>query len=80
MFAELSDYRDAQLDDSLCEELEKHLDGCAPCKVFLASLEATITECRKSPSENPAGQKTIRVRRELAQNYKRIVAAVAARP
>jgi RNA polymerase sigma-70 factor (ECF subfamily) len=79
MFAELSDYLDEQLDDSLCEELEKHLDGCAPCKVFLASLEATITECRKSPSENPPGQKTVRLRRELAQNYKRTVSALAAR-
>ena len=79
MFAELSNYLDEQLDDSLCEELEKHLDGCAPCKVFLASLEATIAECRKSPSESPAGQKTIRLRSELAQNYKRTVAALAAR-
>jgi RNA polymerase sigma-70 factor (ECF subfamily) len=79
MFAELSDYLDERLDDSLCEELEKHLDGCAPCKVFLASLEATIAECRKSPSESPAGQKTIRLRSELAQNYKRTVAALAAR-
>ena len=79
MFAELSDYLDEQLDDSLCEELEKHLDGCAPCKAFLASLEATIAECRKSPSESPAGQKTIRLRGELTQNYKRTVAALAAR-
>jgi RNA polymerase sigma-70 factor (ECF subfamily) len=79
MFAELSDYLDEQLDDSLCEELEKHLDGCAPCKVFLASLEATIAECRKSPSESPGAQKTVRLRRELAQNYKRTVAALAAR-
>lgn len=79
MFAELSDYLDEQLDDSLCEELEKHLDGCAPCKVFLASLEATIAECRKSPSESPAGQKTDRLRRELTQNYRRTVAALAAK-
>jgi RNA polymerase sigma-70 factor (ECF subfamily) len=79
MFAELSDYLDEQLDDSLCEELEKHLDGCAPCKVFLASLEATIAECRKSPSESPVGQKTDRLRRELTQNYRRTVAALAAK-
>lgn len=34
MFAELSNYLDEQLDDSLCEQLEQHLDGCGPCKVF----------------------------------------------
>ena len=79
MFAELSDYLDEQLDDSLCEELEKHLDGCAPCKVFLASLEAAIADCRKLPPESPAGQKTVRLRRELAQSYKRTLAALAAR-
>src|ERR1039457_4843963 len=31
MFAELSNYLDEQLDDSLCEELERHLKGCEPC-------------------------------------------------
>ena len=79
MFAQLSNYLDEQLDDSLCEELEKHLNGCEPCKAFLASLEATIEECRNSPSESPAREKAVRLRRELAQNYKRTVAALAAR-
>ena len=37
LFAELSNYLDERLDDSLCEELQKHLDDCAPCKAFLAS-------------------------------------------
>ena len=77
MFAELSDYLDEQLDDSLCEQLEKHLDGCGPCKVFLASLAATIDECRKSPAERPASRKTAKLRRELAENYKRTAAAIA---
>lgn len=79
MFAELSDYLDEQLDDSLCEELERHLDGCGPCKVFLASLKATIDECRKLPSECSARPKTMRLRKELVQNYKRTVAAITAR-
>jgi RNA polymerase sigma-70 factor (ECF subfamily) len=38
MFAELSNYLDDELDDSLCEELEKHMGGCEPCKAFLSSL------------------------------------------
>jgi len=58
MFAELSNYLDEQLDDSLCEELERHLDGCGPCKVFLASLEATIEQCRRLPAECPTGEKS----------------------
>jgi RNA polymerase sigma-70 factor, ECF subfamily len=76
MFAELSDYLDEQLDDSLCEELEKHLDGCGPCKAFLASLEATIEQCRRSPAECPRGKKALSVRKELMKNYARVVATV----
>ncbi len=76
MFAELSNYLDEQLDDSLCEELERHLDGCGPCKVFLASLEATIEQCRRAPAESPSGKTAIRLRKELMKKYNRAVATV----
>jgi RNA polymerase sigma-70 factor (ECF subfamily) len=76
MFAELSNYLDEQLDDSLCEELERHLDGCGPCKVFLASLEATIEQCRKSPAESPSGRTAVRLRKALMKNYARAMATV----
>jgi RNA polymerase sigma-70 factor (ECF subfamily) len=76
MFAELSNYLDEQLDDSLCEELEKHMDGCGPCKAFLASLEATILECRTSPAEHPAKGIATSARKELMKNYARVAAIV----
>ncbi len=72
MFAELSNYLDEQIDDSLCDELEKHLDGCEPCKAFLASLQATIEQCRKSPAECPNGKKAAKLRKEILENYSRI--------
>jgi RNA polymerase sigma-70 factor (ECF subfamily) len=78
MFAELSSYLDEQLDDSLCDELEQHLGDCAPCKTFLTTLETTIEECRTSPPEQLKGQKVVRLRRELARNYRR--ASVALKP
>jgi RNA polymerase sigma-70 factor (ECF subfamily) len=74
MFAELSNYLDEQLDDSLCEELEKHLDACQPCKVFLATLEETIEDCRKSPAESPNRKRAARGRKALMENYARMVA------
>ena len=77
LFAELSNYLDDQLDDSLCEELEKHIGGCGPCQVFLASLEATIEQCRKAPAECPTSKEATRLRRELVRNYKRAVATLA---
>lgn len=72
MFAELSNYLDEQLDDSLCAELEKHLDGCEPCKEFLSSLQATIEQCRKSPAECPNGKRAAKLRKEILKNYNRI--------
>jgi RNA polymerase sigma-70 factor, ECF subfamily len=74
MFAELSDYLDEQLDDSLCQELEKHLDGCGPCKAFLASLEATIQQCRTSPAESPDREKAADLSRKLLADYERMAA------
>jgi RNA polymerase sigma-70 factor (ECF subfamily) len=65
MFAELSNYLDEQLDDSLCDELERHLDGCGPCKAFLASLEATIRECRRVPSQSPDRAYAEKLREEV---------------
>jgi RNA polymerase sigma-70 factor (ECF subfamily) len=74
MFAELSNYLDEQLDDSLCDELEKHLDRCEPCKAFLSTLQATIEQCRKSPADCPKGTKAAELRKELLKNYRRIPA------
>ncbi len=74
MFAELSNYLDEQLDDSLCEELERHLNGCEPCKVFLSSLEATIKQCRKLPAENPDREKATELRMKVLADYEQLVA------
>ena len=69
MFAELSNYLDEQLDDSLCEELERHLGGCDPCQAFLANLEATIEECRRLPSQTPDRAKAVKLRKEVMDRY-----------
>ena len=69
LFAQLSDYLDERLDDSLCEKLEEHLDGCEPCKAFLASLEATIAQLSSLPSETPSKAQAARIRRELLSRF-----------
>jgi RNA polymerase sigma-70 factor (ECF subfamily) len=74
LFAELSNYIDEQLDDSLCAELEKHFDGCEPCKAFLSNLEATIEQCRHAPSDCPDSRLATKLRKELMENYYRISA------
>ena len=74
MFAELSNYLDEQLDDSLCEELERHLEGCEPCQAFLSSLQATIEQCRRSPAGSPDPKKAGRLRRKVMKDYERMAA------
>jgi RNA polymerase sigma-70 factor (ECF subfamily) len=76
MFAELSNYLDDELDDSLCEELEKHMDGCEPCKAFLASLEKSIQVCRTAPNESPDPRVAARFRRELMAEYQGLMSKI----
>jgi len=74
MFAELSNYLDEELDDSLCEELERHLGGCEPCQAFLSSLKATVEQCRRSPAESPDREKAAQLRVKVLADYERLVA------
>ncbi len=39
----LNDYVDGDIDPGLCEEFEKHLAGCNPCKVVVDNVRKTIT-------------------------------------
>jgi len=69
MFAELSNYLDDTLDDSLCNELEKHMRGCEPCQVFLSTLESSIQQCRATPNAAPDPQLAAKLRRELLEKF-----------
>lgn len=69
MFAELSDYLDEELDDSLCNELERHLAGCEPCKAFLNDLERSIEQCRAMPNAAPDPVTAAKLRRKLLEQY-----------
>jgi RNA polymerase sigma-70 factor (ECF subfamily) len=76
LFAQLSDYLDNALDDSLCEELEKHMDGCQSCQAFLASLEETIQHCRQAPNECPDPRVAAKLRRDLLAKYQGLMAKI----
>jgi RNA polymerase sigma-70 factor, ECF subfamily len=65
MFSKLSEYLDDQLDDTLCDELEKHLGGCEPCQAFLSSLQTTVEQLRKLPDEPLDTQKARTIRKNL---------------
>ncbi len=74
MFAELSNYLDEELDTSMCEELERHISGCEPCKAFLASLESTIEQLRHFPGDSPNHAKAAALRTEILSRYEQALA------
>lgn len=79
MFSELSNYLDEELDDSLCAEMEKHIQGCEPCKAFLASLAETIQTCRSACNEAPNPHAAAKLRRNVLAEYRNVMAQMSKR-
>lgn len=51
----LSDYVDGEIDPEICEEFEKHMEGCNPCQVVVDNIRKTITLYKQDqPVEIPA--------------------------
>ena len=42
MFESLSGYIDGDLDESMCEQIKLHMQGCDPCEKFLDSFRRSI--------------------------------------
>ena len=53
----LSSYIDAELDPSLCEEIERHMAGCNPCVAFLNTLKKTVVLYRSCGEQDDVPQK-----------------------
>lgn len=69
VFALLSEYLNLELPPDACQEIEAHIDGCAPCVEFAESLRKTVELCRRyQPSElpQPLGESA---RRQLLDAY-----------
>ena len=73
-FALLSDYLNFELPPDACEEIERHMSGCAPCIEFAESLRTTVELCRRyQPAElpGPLGQEA---RERLFEAWQKMVA------
>jgi len=38
----LSEYIDEDLDPSMCDQIEEHMNGCSPCVAFVNTLKKTV--------------------------------------
>ncbi len=75
LFAALSDYMDGVVDDAVCSEMDRHINDCAPCQAFLASLKQAVAQCRSyQPRCEPHRAEALR--RDLVAKYQRAVTAL----
>lgn len=66
----LSDFVDGELEESLCSDIEKHLQDCEPCRVVVDTTKRTITLFKDNlPYEIPFEVKD-RLQRVLRERWK----------
>ncbi len=61
LLGSLSSYIDGDLNPELCQELEKHLDGCEDCRIVLNTTKRTI-DLVHTPIEKPDLPEDVRER------------------
>ncbi len=58
MLSDLSEYIDGELDEDLCEEIDRHLSECGNCRVMVDTLRKTVILYREMGHEEvPADAK-----------------------
>src|SRR5581483_6372554 len=77
MFASLSDYLDGVLDDSMCEQMEKHMAGCQPCEAFIATLKTAVEQVKGYSTDGLDAHATAELRRSLLTQYAAALEGVA---
>lgn len=63
---ELSAYVGAEIDQSTCEQIEKHLASCARCAGACDALKRTVSLCRRLPGDVVPAQVRTAVRDAIA--------------
>ncbi len=67
--AQLSDYLDGGLAISEVERVSRHLDSCADCTAYLATLRRTVTLLGELPTPSaPARARDATIQRALAES------------
>lgn len=75
LFAALSDYMDGLVDEARCEEMDRHINQCEPCRAFLLSLKQAVAQCR-SYAPDCVSRHGDELRQELVLKYQQAVASL----
>ena len=69
VFALLSQYLAQELPPEACEELERHIEDCAPCVKFIDSLKKSVALGRSYRPDMDVPQATPQVKEALRKAY-----------
>jgi anti-sigma factor RsiW len=75
VFALLSEHLEQELPAESCEELERHIQDCAPCVEFVESLKKSIALGREYQPPVTAPPLAPTVKESLKEAYARMLAA-----
>ena len=75
IFARLSEYLDRELPPATCEELESHIQDCAPCVEFVDSLKKSVVLHRAYRSTDDLPALTPAIKQSLREAYQRMLDA-----
>ncbi len=70
IFSSLSKYIDKELDDSLREQIDRHIGNCKPCKAFLNTLRKTIRLCNKFKPEYVFQIQRVKLNKDVEEEIK----------
>ena len=68
----LSEYLDLELPPDACQEIEEHIQGCAPCVEFAESLKKTVALCREYQPTTLPEPLGAQARAELEAAYRKL--------
>lgn len=49
---DLNSFLDGDLDDELCQEIEKHIGQCNNCRIMVDTMRQTVSLCREGRRED----------------------------
>jgi len=73
-FVALSDFMDGVIDNSVRDEMDRHLHDCEPCQVLLASLKGAVAQCHSYRPDYDS-DRAAELRRDLLPKYQQAVTA-----
>jgi len=80
VFALLSEYVDRDLPPGTCEELDRHIQACAPCVEFVESLRKSVKLGKTFGSDVTAPPVPQALREALRAAYAKSLAERSAKP